>query len=145
MEKTPYNFQIRTMKWVLAWLNSKLVWNKQERNARFLEESLELVQSLGMDRTVAHKLVDYVFSRPVGEPRQELGGVMNTLAILSEVNGLDMYGSAELELTRCWNDIEKIKERQKLKPVYFPDLGDLTSPTSNLVGPSGPDFDPLGQ
>lgn len=120
MEKTPYSFQIRCMKWILAWLNTNLVWNKQERNQRFLEEALELVQSLDMDAATAHKLVDYVFSRPPGEPKQELGGVMNTLAILAETNSMSMWQSAEDELARCWNNIDKIREKQKGKPILTP-------------------------
>lgn len=118
MEKTPYSFQVRCMKWILAWLNTNLVWNKQERNQRFLEESLELVQSLDMDKETAHKLVDYVFNRPKGEPKQELGGVMNTLAILSETNSMSMWADGEAELVRCWNNIDKIREKQKAKPVF---------------------------
>lgn len=118
MEKTPYSFQVRCLKWILTWLNSNLIYNKQERNQRFLEEALELVQSLDMDRETAHKLVNYIFDRPKGEPKQELGGVMNTLAILSEINSMSMWEAAEEELTRCWNNIEKIKDKQKLKPVY---------------------------
>ena len=117
MEKTPYSFQVRCLKWILQWLNSNLVYNKQERNQRFLEEALELVQSLDMKQDTAHELVEYVFSRPKGEPRQELGGVMNTLAILSETNNMSMWGDGEAELTRCWNKIEEIKAKQKLKPV----------------------------
>lgn len=129
MEKTPYSFQVRCLKWILSWLNSKLVWNKQERNQRFLEEALELVQSLDMDRKTAHELVDYVFGRPKGEPKQELGGVMNTLAILAETNSMSMWQDAETELTRCWNNVEKIKEKQKLKPVIKqPDLFEAPDP-----------------
>lgn len=118
MKKTPYNFQVRCLKWILTWLNSNMIYNKQERNQRFLEEALELVQSLDMDRETAHKLVNYIFDRPKGEPKQELGGVMNTLAILSEINSMSMWEAAEKELSRCWNNIEKIKDKQKLKPVY---------------------------
>ena len=135
MEKTPYSFQVRCLKWILAWLNSKLVWNKQERNQRFLEESLELVQSLDMDRETAHKLVDYVFGRPKGEPKQELGGVMNTLAILAETNSMSMWQAAEEELSRCWDNIETIKAKQKLKPAIEQD-----QPTLPLEMP-----DPLGR
>ena len=144
MEKTPYSFQVRCMKWILAWLNTNLVWNKQERNQRFLEEALELVQSLDMDKETAHKLVDYVFNRPRGEPKQELGGVMNTLAILAETNSMSMWAEGEDELVRCWNNIDKIREKQKAKPK-------LTGSNPNLilideVGTTTPaDFDPLGR
>lgn len=140
MEKTPYSFQVRCMKWILAWLHSNIVWNKQERNQRFLEEALELVQSLDMDATTAHKLVDYVFSRPKGEPKQELGGVMNTLAILAETNSMSMWQSAEDELARCWNNIDKIREKQKGKPIFNPFSSRMGITLSNPDAP-----DPLGR
>lgn len=144
MEKTPYSFQARCMKWILAWLNTNLVWNKQERNQRFLEEALELVQSLDMDKETAHKLVDYVFNRPRGEPKQELGGVMNTLAILSETNSMSMWADGEAELVRCWNNIDKIREKQKAKPKLtgnYPNLI-IIDEVSEII-PA--DFDPLGR
>lgn len=48
--------------------------DKVERNHRFLEEALELVQSLDCTKSEAHQLVDYVFDRAKGEPPQECGG-----------------------------------------------------------------------
>ena len=51
-----------------------------ERVHRFTEEALELGQALGCTREEAHQLVNYVYGRPVGEPGQEVGGVMTTLA-----------------------------------------------------------------
>lgn len=88
------------------------------RNSRFLEEALELVQSLGYDREKAHTLVDYVFDRPVGEKRQELGGVMVTLGILCYIHNMHAWDEGKYELNRISNPevIEKIKEKQKAKP-----------------------------
>lgn len=71
-----------------------------ERNRRFLEEALELVQSLGASRAFAHELVDYVFSREEGDAPQEVGGVMVTLASLCATHGIDMDGEAHKELDR---------------------------------------------
>jgi len=48
-----------------------------ERNDRLIEEAL--VQACGGTRDDCHTLVDYVFNRPVGDPVQEVGGVMVTL------------------------------------------------------------------
>jgi hypothetical protein len=69
-----------------------------------------------MDIRQAHMLVEYVFNRPKGEPKQELGGVMNTLALLAQTEGMNMWEEAEIELTRCWDNIEKIKTKNKTKP-----------------------------
>ena len=45
-------------------------------------------------------LVDYVWSRPIGEPEQEVGGVMVTLAAYCLAADLDMHAAGETELAR---------------------------------------------
>ena len=102
--------------------------DRQERNHRFLEEALELVQSLGCTRSEAHQLVDYVFGRPAGEPKQELGGVMVTAAALCWPNELDMDEAAETELARVWKKIDIIRAKQLAKPKHSP-LPEHTAPT----------------
>lgn len=72
-----------------------------ERVARFGEEALELQQALGQTREDSHALVDYVFDRPAGQPAQEMGGTMTTLALLAVVARLDMVECGERELARC--------------------------------------------
>jgi hypothetical protein len=89
-----------------------------ERNHRFLEEALELVQSTGCTASEAHQLVDYVFNRPIGEPAQELGGVMVTLAALANASNLNMDIAAETELLRAWEIIDKIRAKAAAKPKY---------------------------
>lgn len=91
-----------------------------ERYHRFIEESLELAQSLGCSAQDAHMLVDYVFGRPIGQPHQEAGGVMVTLAALCLAGGLDMHAAGEDELRRVWGMIEVIREKQKKKPRGSP-------------------------
>jgi len=91
-----------------------------ERNHRFLEESLELVQSLGATASEARQLVDYVFGRHVGDAQQEVGGVMVTLAALCLAAGFDMHKCGEVELARVWGRIAQIREKQAQKPKHSP-------------------------
>ena len=113
-------FQVRVDEWVTACFGDTIRGDKIERNHRFLEEALELVQSTGCTQSEAHQLVDYVFSRPVGDLAQEVGGVMNTLAALSNIQGVDMMRAGDIELVRCWTKIEKIRAKQAAKPKHSP-------------------------
>jgi NTP pyrophosphatase (non-canonical NTP hydrolase) len=113
-------YQIDVGAWLQKVFSHEAMFDYTERNSRFLEEALELVQALGYDREKAHVLVDYVFDRPVGEKRQELGGVMVSLGILSYVNSMHMWDEGLFELNRINKPevIEKIKEKQKSKPKF---------------------------
>ena len=93
-----------------------------ERNHRFLEEALELVQACGCTAEDAHKLVDYTFGRPKGDATQEVGGVMVTLAALCHAQSLDLGHCAQLELDRinAPGIIEKIRAKQAAKPKIGP-------------------------
>lgn len=114
------DFQSRVDEWVQACFGPVIAGDKEERNHRFLEEALELVQACGCTREEAHQLVDYVFDRPVGERNQELGGVMITLAALSNAQRLDMQAAGETELERIWTKVEAIRAKQAAKPKHSP-------------------------
>ena len=113
-------FQQRVLEWLMSCFSMEVCRDGQERNHRFLEESLEPVQSLGCTASEAHKLVDYVFGRPVGDPRQELGGAMVTLAALCFPNDLDMNEAGESELNRVWLKMHEIRAKQEAKPKHSP-------------------------
>ncbi|WP_232457295.1 hypothetical protein [Burkholderia ubonensis] len=113
-------FQSRVQPWLLECFGAEIAADRAERNHRFLEEALELVQACGCTASEAHQLVDYTFSRPLGEPTQEIGGVMVTLAALSLANGLDMHAAAEAELARVWTKIEQIRAKQAAKSRHSP-------------------------
>lgn len=114
------SLQTRVKEWLLACFGIEIASDRVERNHRFLEEALELVQSLGCTASEAHQLVDYVFGRPVGEPHQETGGVMVTLAALCLANDLDMAEAGEVELARIWTKVEQIRAKQAAKPKHSP-------------------------
>lgn len=113
------DYQDRVAKWMVDCFTPEIAADKLERNDRFIEEALELVQSLDYSADRAHELVEYVFNRPKGEPSQEVGGVMVTLAALCSPNGLEMMKSGETEYARINQPavIEKIRTKQATKPT----------------------------
>jgi hypothetical protein len=114
------SFQQAVRIWVRKCLGARMASDGAQRNHRFLEEALELVQSLNCTASEAHQLVDYVFGRPVGEPAQEVGGTMVTLAALCDANDLNMCedGWEELERVNQPAVIEKIRAKQATKPKF---------------------------
>ncbi|VWB69817.1 hypothetical protein [Burkholderia lata] len=122
-------FQSRVRHWMLECFGAEIAADCGERNHRFLEEALELVQACGCTASEAHQLVDYTFGRPTGEPEQEVGGVMVTLAALCLANGLCMHTAGEVELARITvpETVAKIRAKQAAKPKHSP-----------LPGPSAP-------
>lgn len=113
-------FQGRVAPWMDACFGPEISADRIERNHRFLEEALELVQSTGCTASEAHQLVDYVYGRPAGETHQEIGGVMVTLAALCLAIGDDMHKAGETELARIWTKVEKIRAKQAAKPKHSP-------------------------
>lgn len=115
-------FQARVQPWMLECFGPTIAADTIERNHRFLEEALELVQSLGCTASEAHQLVDYTFGRPIGEPAQEVGGVMVTLAALCLASALDMHAAGETELARISEPatVLKIRAKQAAKPKHSP-------------------------
>lgn len=113
-------FQFKVHEWMLACFGPEIAYDKRERNHRFLEEALELVQAKGCTKEEAYMLVDYVFGRPVGDINEEIGGVMLTLAALCNVGSNNMELAAKTELDRVWSKIEKIRLKQKNKPRDSP-------------------------
>lgn len=113
-----WSFQTRVQPWLMECFGPIIAGDKEERNHRFIEEALELVQACGCSQSEAHQLVDYVYGRPVGDPVQEAGGVMVTLAALCLAHGMDMHDAGETELARIWTKVEQIRAKQAAKPKH---------------------------
>lgn len=114
------NFQKRVQNWLMACFSMEVCRDTTERCHRFTEEALELVQSLGMTADEAHQLVDYVYGRPIGDTRQEIGGTLTTLAALCSCIDMEMDQCGELELARVRKHIDKIRAKQAAKPKHSP-------------------------
>ncbi|WP_312237354.1 hypothetical protein [Stenotrophomonas sp.] len=110
-------FQAGVSEWMGKCFLPSLYSNMTERGDRLLEEVLELLQAHGYDQGRVATLVDYVFGRPAGEPAQEVGGVMVTLAGYCWVAGLDMHVAGEAELQRITQPevMHKIRRKQEAK------------------------------
>lgn len=119
-------FQAKVRDWCVSCFGVTTADDTTERNWRFLEEALELVQSLGGSADDAHRLVDYVFGREPGEPVQEVGGTMVTLAALLSANGLAMDVGAWREFDRISTPevMDKIRGKHARKPHKSPLPGD---------------------
>jgi Ni2+-binding GTPase involved in maturation of urease and hydrogenase len=113
-------YQRRVGQWLSACFPPSVRADQRERTHRFLEEALELAQASGCSRDDALALVDYVFGRPQGQPAQEIGGVMVTLASLCVVSKVDLAAAADRELQRNWDRIDAIRAKQQTKPQGSP-------------------------
>lgn len=98
--------------WVVTRLGEEAM-NPHERGRRGTEEHLELFQVVGGTREEAHRLVDHVFDKPVGDAEQELGGCALTLLACAEGLNYHLGECAQNELMRIFSlPMEKFQKRQ---------------------------------
>lgn len=109
-------YQKKVSAWLIDCFGLDIAIDQQERCFRFMEESLELVQSIGMTKDQVLQLVDYTFSRHQGEPAQEVGGVIVTLNALCFASKIDLKDCADNELGRIIEKIDKIRAKHFSKP-----------------------------
>lgn len=111
------SLQARVRPWLMACFGPEISADKLERGDRLLEEVFELLQSGDYPRERIRALEDYTYTREKGDPEQEVGGVMITLAAYCLAHGLDMHEAGETELVRIWTKVEKIRAKQASKPT----------------------------
>lgn len=113
-----FNFQRRVADWVIAVFGLNVLYNKQERSERFIEEAIELVQACDLPKERVQVLLDRVYDRPPGVIGQEIGGVCVTLAALCETHEKMMETCGYVELRRIENpDLwPKLRESHASKP-----------------------------
>lgn len=66
---------------------------------------------MGCSKADVLELVDYVFWRAVGEPKQEVGGVLVTLMGVCESHGMNATQCGEDELSRVWTKVDAIRAK----------------------------------
>ena len=89
---------------------------RDERLCRFFEEALEFVQACGVSRAMVNTIVEYVYSRPVGEARQEAGAAGLTLLAACEVLGFSADDAERAEFVRALSkDPTKLRDKQNVK------------------------------
>lgn len=87
-----------------------------QRGLRLLEEAIEAFQACGGDEAIAHKLVSFVFARPVGALSQELGGVAVTTLALAAAAGLSADEEECREICRVLSmPLHKLAQRNASK------------------------------
>ncbi len=87
-----------------------------QRALRLLEEAVELFQACNGDRAQAHKLIDFVFDRPLGAWQTELGQVGVTLLALAASLGASADDAEAAEVARVLaKPIEHYTKRNEAK------------------------------
>lgn len=108
--------QVVVADWVRRSFGEATMHAPDERAARLLEETVEFGQALGLTANVAHRVVDYVYGRPPGDPAQEAGGVGVTLLCLCEAIGISADEAEASEIARVLaKPVEHFQRRQAEK------------------------------
>ena len=122
--------QTRLLNWALAMFGDMEGFDTastEERLERFLEEAIELAQSLDMPKERLIHWVHYVYNRPKGDPSQEFGGVMVTANMLAEVSRISMAAEEIRETKRVLSKTKahfQARHQAKLDAMGAPVRGD---------------------
>lgn len=108
--------QARASTWATAAFGLDDVMNKKLRALRFIEEAIELVQAADLSLEDVNATALMVYRKPVGETKQEVGGVLVTLAVFCHAHGIQMMRAGMIELERCWQKIDQIRTKNSNKP-----------------------------
>lgn len=114
------SYQQQVVAWARGCFGDEVAADIPTRMARFFEEVCEALQSRGFPREWFEQLISRVYSRPPGELRQELGGVMVTLHAWAGAEGINLVEVAEAELARCLRNTPLIREKNLTKPKFGP-------------------------
>lgn len=103
------NRQNQVFDWVTKAFGPDHANSLPQRATRFLEEAIELYQAADGDLDMAHRLLDFVFNRPVGELDKEIGAVGLTL--------LSVAAAAVVNADEC--EIAEVERVLGIDPAIF--------------------------
>lgn len=87
-----------------------------ERVLRLFEETVELAQAEGLHPGLLQAVISHVYSKPAGEPVQEVGGVGTTLLAYCAAKNISADACEATELQRVMSmDAEHFRKRHDLK------------------------------
>jgi hypothetical protein len=109
-------YQERIDEWMLNTFGEKVLSDRKERSHRFAEEALELLQATGYTKEELQNMIDYVYNRPVGEVRQEVGGTIHCLSALCTAYHITMSHEALTVMHYCEYNSDKIRKKHFNKP-----------------------------
>lgn len=119
--------QAAVFEWALAAFGEDEVRSVPHRAIRFGEEAFEGMQAAGVSEADAERVLRYVYRRPPGELRQELGGIAVTLLCLAAAAGLDADVAERAEVERVLSKpLEHFRERNQSKNDAGLVVGGLT-------------------
>lgn len=112
-------FQGRVNDWMQNCFGPAIAADQQERNYRFIEEAIELVQACNLPKERLLQIVEHVYTRAAGQPAEEIGDVMISLAALSSAAKVNMEQSAVTGVAKCVKNTELIRKKRKEKPEFL--------------------------
>lgn len=86
--------------WCIAAFGDDHARSIEQRGIRLVEEAIEAGQAAGCSAEMIHRLVDHIYTKPVGDLRQELGGVGVTVLACAEAAGIDADEAERDEVER---------------------------------------------
>lgn len=105
--------------WMVKCFGTAVRDDREERNYRFIEEALELIQACGCPPDRVHLIVDHVYSRDVGGVEKEVGDVMISLAALCNNHRVQIDWAAIAAMDSCEKRTEIIREKRAGKPAFL--------------------------
>ena len=110
------NLTALAYEWALRCFGENHVANLPLRALRIAEECVEFAQACDVPKEKMMQLIDVVYSRPKGTPKQELGGIMMTTAVVCARFNSDPETILLAELQRCLaKPVDEFKKRNEEK------------------------------
>lgn len=116
MSESRAYWQARVAAWVANAFGAEHANNVEQRGLRLVEEAIEAGQAAGCDPATLHKLIDYIYAKPPGDLRQELGGVGLCVLAMADAAGFSADDAERMEINRVLaKPLAFFAERNKVK------------------------------